>query len=318
MEVLPVEVPRLGEEHEGVDGLRRASDRARSRAPHEVTIGGVGRLLDLHRRRTRELGLRLPGLGRCGRPHATSPDPVAAVGVTVPSSSRVRRWDGLRTRGRRGGSGRLGVVAQQDAESATTTTSATTPPGSRRSGCVGTRALGLSSSGRLRELTIPTPLRHRPSRLRTPRKLEGKAVEMSVSLTRACSKPNRRIACTRIEAPRRSRRRDHRHDRDRGALSFVIAASSRSVRSAAASVSIERWIESGSYRSSPSAHAWSVVAVPATATSVRPSPMGTMRSTSSSCSTTSVSTCRRSSPVGGSDGCTRSVSRTLPICVEIA
>ena len=27
---------------------------------------------------------------------------------------------------------------------------------------------------------------------------------------------------------------------------------------------------------------------------------------------------RRSSPVGGSDGCTRSVSRTLPICVEIA
>ena len=56
---------------------------------------------------------------------------------------------------------------------------------------------------------------------------------------------------------------------------FVIDASASRTSSARARVSQGRWIRSGSYRSSSSARACTVVAVPATATNVRASPTGT-------------------------------------------
>ena len=61
-----------------------------------------------------------------------------------------------------------------------------------------------------------------------------------------------------------------------------------------------------------------VVAVPATATNVRASRIGTARSTSSSTRSISRPSAARSSADGGSACTSRSLSRTLPICVEMA
>ena len=131
--------------------------------------------------------------------------------------------------------------------------------------------------------------------------------------------PNRRMAAVRIIAPATMTSPRPGAMTGMAARSgLVMRTRSARTRSAVPSDNHVRWIASGSYRSRPSAIACSVVAVPATATSVLASRIGRTVSTSASVSSMARVMARSSWGAGGSVVTNRSVRRTLPICVDTA
>ena len=122
---------------------------------------------------------------------------------------------------------------------------------------------------------------------------------MSVSLTRARSKPQRRMASTRMAAPAgmTSSRPGAMVGMARRS-SVVMSVSSPATRSASASESHVRCSRSGSYSGSAKAMAWMVVGVPATPISVAARPTSTDCSSRSRWRTISSWTASRSSGEG--------------------
>ena len=142
---------------------------------------------------------------------------------------------------------------------------------------------------------------------------------MSCSDTTVRSKPKRSRTRTRIEAPATitSSRPGAMNGSARRSGVLIAASRSRTAR-ASSSVSVVPWIRSGSYSGRSIDIAAMVVAVPATATSVRASRTGTAASAWSRKASTSATSRARSSSLGGSPRTWRSVSRTLPMSVLMA
>ena len=286
--VLTVEEPLVRQEHEAVDGLRRGL-RVAARPRTCRTTSRTWRRRSSRDRSSSEAARRTAAwvCRRLGAdpPQATSAG--AGVGSTVPVCVPGLP-DGVALAEGVPDAAVLSSPPPKAIDHATTSATIATaapmptvdqvPPAARGP------PFGLPACGELRELTFPGATGHtatevtgcRAARTRARRGCRSRSRAPGRTRTAGASRRRSRSPAT-ITSPRPGA------ITGRAARSaFVMRARSSRIRSASASESHDRWIASGSYRSSPSAIAWSVVAVPATATSVRASrAFGTAASASS-------------------------------------